>query len=344
MNMQCYTGGRMVDFLKIVCMLVIYLLVFTMSGTIANRVLGIKRSGGITIIMGFFVWFVIQEIFYIPMLLMKAKLGALLVEQIILAIVVAVVYMIFFRSKFMGVVRNILKEIKGASTAATVFFMVTLILVMLLAGVKKAYNTDYAHTVSSIEMAVMTGRMYMYDVDTGKLLAHPDYIRGFGVWNMNIAVWSSLLGVSAFKLVRYGMAWLGIILSALIHIRIGRQLFKGDERYAFAYAGTVLWIMAVFAVGKTPAAMLFTNGGTAQAIAANVLMPFVFYWAVGNRGTYKKEFDIRIIPIMAGAALAISVYSLAAVVFSILVVLLTDMIIAIHKKMRGVEKDNADAA
>lgn len=53
MNMQCYTGGRMVDFLKIVCMLVIYLLVFTMSGTIANRVLGIKRSGGITIIMGF---------------------------------------------------------------------------------------------------------------------------------------------------------------------------------------------------------------------------------------------------------------------------------------------------
>ena len=90
--------------------------------------------------------------------------------------------------------------------------------------------------------------------------------------------------------------------------------------------------------------MMFINGGTAQAFATNVLMPFVFYWAIGNRGTYKKEFDFRIIPIMVGAALAVSVYSLAAVGFSIFVVLLTDMIIALHKKIRGVEKDNADAA
>lgn len=334
----------MADFLKIVCMLVIYLLLFTMAGTIANRILGIKRIGGITIIIGFFVWFVIQEIFYIPMFLVRAKLNTLIIEQIILAIVIAVVYMIFFRSKFMGVMRNIIKEINGASIVMVVFFLVTLISIMLLVGVKKAYNTDYAHAVSSIEMAVMTGRMYMYDVDTGKLLTHPDYIRGFGVWNMNIAAWSSLLGVSAFKLVRYGMAWLGIILSAFIYIRIGRQLFKGDGSQTFAFVGTVFLIMAVFAVGKTPAAMMFINGGTAQAFAANVLMPFVFYWAIGNRGTYKKEFDFRIIPIMVGAALAISVYSLVAVVFSIFVVLLTDMIIAIHKKMRGVEKDNADAA
>ena len=334
----------MVEALKILGLIVIHGILFVMMGTIVNRLLGIKRSGGITIIIGFFSWYALQEIIYIPLLILRADIAVLMWEQIIAFAVILIVYIVGFRSRLITVMKNIAREFREALIVPIIFLAVTIVPALVMMSMSKGFESSYMHTISSAEMTAMTGSMYMYDSDTGRLLDSPVYMESLGVWNMSIAAWGSMFNMNIMKVVKYSMGVICLMLSVLVNLRIGRQLFKGDVKRAFVFAGTCILVMLFINIGDSPAAQLFMYGGTSKAYCANVLMPFIFYWAVRCRGRYKDAFDKRIIPVVIIGALAISTYSAIVAAFSMGAVILSDIIIARYNKIKGVEQKDADVA
>ena len=317
----------MVDIIKMECIVVIHIMLFMMTGTIANKLIHTKRSGAITIIIGFFSWYALQELIYIPVLILGADILVFQILQIIAIIIVVLFFFIFFTKKFSKVFGNIVREIKEAGAAGGIFLTIMFLLVLIFIVYSKKCNSDSMHAISSIDMANESGRMYYYDSDTGHQAAKPSIMKALGTWNMSWALWCRIFSISAQKVIRYCSGLLCLIVCTLINIRIGKNLFKGSARYSFVFAGVLLGIMLFFITGKTPAVWLINYGGIPKAYCTNVVIPFTMYWIMQVWKRKKSKADYKLILIVELGSLAVSIHSAIVTLIVVFIACVADVVV-----------------
>lgn len=317
----------MADIFRMACIVIIHIMLFMMTGTIVNKLICTKRCGAITIIVGFFSWYAFQELIYFPVLISEADILIFQIFQIVEIVMVVVVFFIFFRKKISKVFGNIVIEIKEAGVAGGIFLTIMFLLVFICIVCSKKYNSDFMHAISSMDMANESGRMYFYDSDTGQQAAELYVMEALGAWNMSWVLWCRIFNISAQKVIRYCSGLLCLIICTLINIRIGKNLFKGNARYAFIFAGALLGIMLFFITGKTPAVWLINYGGIPRAYCTNVVIPFTMYWIIHACKRKKNKADFRLILIVELGSLAVSVYSAIVTLIMVVIACIADTVV-----------------
>lgn len=317
----------MIDMVKVASIIIIHIMLYMMTGIIANKLISVKRSGVITIIVGFFSWYALLELIYIPVLIAGADIRVFHILQISLAIMAVVVFFIFFRRKIIKVCNNIVREIKDAGVPECIFLVIIFLLVLACIAGSKRCNSDFMHVISSIDMANEAGAMYLYDSDTGQQASGLNIMDALGVWNMSWNLWCRMFGISAMKTIRYCAGSLCLIISTSVYIRIGRNLFKGNAGYAFIFAGVLLGLMLFFITGNSPAAWLISYGGIPAACCTNVVIPFTLYWIMHIWRRKKSKADFSLLLIIELGSLAVSLQSLIVTLAMVIIALAADAVI-----------------
>lgn len=323
----------MADIIKMVIIILANIMMFVMLGTIVNKLFNTKRTGGITIITGFFSWYAIQEIIYIPIVFTNADMKIYVIEQVVMYLIITVMYICFYRKKLFKLVSHILRDIKNAGYKPVIFCVVMNVLIVILLIGSKTYSDEYMHTISTAEAAVATGKIYMYDSETGEALTKPYITEAISMWNIEAAVWCRIFKIGTQKMVKYCMGLICLFVTLLVNLRLGRRMFKGSPSYAYYFAGCCAAGMLLFATGDTAAAQIVFSGGIPGACFSCIIAPFILYWAL-RRSKTKDYYDFKIMSLIIITALGASLHAFMASLVMFVIIIIVERLTHVFEKCK----------
>ncbi len=301
---------------KAIIIMALQLALYYMCGCIAESVFKIKGKGFKTLLMGFFVYYIIFEVIYLPVMLIGGRLTVMLVLWIMAILAIIAVYIMKFRESGKTTAKIIYKDIQNNGIVLGIAAAVAVVAVYILGIVSKSMgNTGYS--VGAIVDAVKTGRMFSTESYSGMKTVYRDMPAALSGFYMNFAVYSVIFGVPAGDMTNIVMSAIGVVMSAVAVYCVGKRVLEADSKAGVGFL-IIYFCMSLFLISDNSAGgYLIGRAYDEKSFGANVVVPALIYAMMGLwRGKDKENAIKRMLIVIVGSiAVSISsVYAVAAVI------------------------------
>ncbi len=253
----------------------LYMLIFKLLGVVLLRVLDKKELYIHRELVGFFVYFALFQIMYVPMVLLRAHFHTLVYGwsiAVIAMVLVCGVYLVSVGGKrpfeMPEVSDEALPLIKWGALLVCAGFMVFLVLQQYL-------GWDTAFYMGNMNEAIYTDTMYLYNGNDGTLMKHMDLRYALSGFSMQFTIPCFLLGISPVIMCYYGIRGLGAILALIIVYDFGMLLFEKNETASYLTVGAFLIVNIMFFTHSATSLFFIRRMYEAKGYCANVVLPMV---------------------------------------------------------------------
>lgn len=304
-------GKGMIEFLKCVFMIMIFLVVFTAFGYLGSYLVKRKSSLVENLVLGLFFYFALFQLFALPLILLKQHL--ILLTGIWLAVVTSVLV-----CAFIVLYKTVRKQGKPKWSLPN---KKTIVCYMAMAGVvlffcyftaiQNYWGWDTAFYIGTISTTVDTDTMYLINGENGAAETALPLRYALSSFYMNSAVFCKITGIGVVSFQKYVMGTLDVILYFAIAYLLGQALFRNSNTKTTGF----LWIVGIlnlfFLSEYTTSQFLILRAYEAKSYCANVVLPTILWLMlllhkdIENRANWKVLFVIMMasVPISMSAIL-----------------------------------------
>ena len=305
----------------------VHLFLFLLFGVNASKYFRLNLGGLETILVGFFIYFSLLQLVYLPFMFLKVPFLFLVVAWCgVLGLLVLLSLVCSRREAFLSL-RGIAEEVLTGKVHLIVVAFIVVSFTMAYHALNVNLGWDAAFYVGTINTTLITDTMFIFRGDTGRLSTAIDMRYALsGGFYMNTAVWSKVLNVHPLPLQIYTVGSLGIILHSMITFMIGKKIFKTDINKSYLLMTVLLILNFLFITPFTSSSFLLHRSFESKSFAANVIFFAVFYIALSLWKSHKPDKYWIMLFIISFASVPISMTSLAIVPFMVLVIILCEAI------------------
>lgn len=282
-------------------------------------------------LMGFFLYFCMFQLIYLPLLFLKMPLHVL---QVVWSIVCVLIIFLFFTAlakkyhnlsdqsgakTISSLIQKRIKDIKPDNRLDFTFclgvIMCLLLALQIYLSVISGFNGwDTAYYISTVVQAVDTDTMYIFDGYSGVRDTVINIRYAMSSFYMHSALVADIFQVHGAIVCRFFNAVVCHLLSACVIYRIGKEIWQ-DKKHACALV--IFWILANLGISTMylPSCFLYIRSYEAKTYCANIVLPVVILVMLQickNADNKKKWLELMIINI---ASVAISSSCLLLVPF-----------------------------
>ncbi len=317
----------------VICLVLIFC--FFMMGIQIDQILRLRLKGMYNIVFGFFVYFMLFEIFYLPFFINKQRLTCLTVAWIIFLGIDMVVSVIVFRKRILSAAKEIWEQLRCDSLPYVLLSAVVFAVVIYYGTRTFYYGFDTAYYIGMVNSAVHYDRMLIYQSEMGYKMSSLDLRYGLSGFYMHTAVLCRVFKVSAIMMQKQGVTIIDILMTYCIAFLIGRRVFKKDVKYAYLFTAVYFamnfFFLSEFAVGE----FFMYRAYEAKAYCCNVVIPahFLIMYAM-MRSREIQGYRWRQLAILSIASIPVSMSSI--LIIPVLTMTFACSMAMIHRKFRYV--------
>ncbi|SKB86190.1 hypothetical protein SAMN06296386_10734 [Lachnospiraceae bacterium] len=266
----------MIQLLIATALIILNFILYAAFGSlVTGRLKDRPFSATVSVITGFFLYYLLFELVCVPIMLKWRPLSLLSeIWGVILAVVV--IAAVVLNRKLLAVkvseTGKFLLSHKKFAVLSAVLVLAELIVIIHA----YQFTLDAAFYVSTATTSLQTDMLNIYDPYTGMWQDHFEMRYFFATYPLNDAVMCRLTGVHPLLWTKTVMEAGTIILSNLIYYRIGKHLFREDYRKTFLFLVFCGFMNFFFTTIYTASAFLTTRTYEGKAILGNVVMPLIF--------------------------------------------------------------------
>ncbi len=266
----------MIQLLILTALIILNFILYAAFGSlVTGRLKDRPFSATVSVITGFFVYYLTFELICVPIMLKWRPLS--LLSEIWAVILVVVVFASVFLNRRifeakLREVRQFLMEHWGFALVASLLILAELVIIIHA----YQFTLDAAFYVATATTSLQTDMLNIYDPYTGMWQDHFEMRYFFATYPLNDAVMCKLTGVHPLLWTKTVMEAVTIIMSNLIYYRIGKKLFNDDYRKTAAFLFFCGIMNFFFTTIYTASAFLTTRTYEGKAILGNVVIPLVF--------------------------------------------------------------------
>ncbi len=260
---------------EIGCVLVNFI-IYLAFGSLIIRRRGREWSLGLSILMGFFLYYSLFFFCCVPIMVRYRPLSLLTKIWVPIVCVIVLVSCVINGKAWYDKLKSILTKVKQHPfiTAAMIFLVLIQVII-----VTRSYNftLDAAYYVANVATSVETNMMNVYDPFTGMWQDHYEMRYFFATYSMNDAVFCQLTGIPALLQTKTIMAAVIIISTNLLYYLIAKTLYPDNSKSVLAMLGIMFFLNMMFITIYTSSLFLMTRTYEGKAIVGNLSLLAVFY-------------------------------------------------------------------
>ena len=317
----------MISFIISFILIFIHLFLFILLGVKVNRVLKLQLNGPETIMIGFFMYFALLQIVYLPFLFLKAPFTYFMYTWCIILILLVILSLLYSGKEVIFSIKSIGLEVLVGKKYLVIMAFIAVSFTALYHALNVNLGWDASFYVGTINTTLLTDTMFIFRGDSGRLSSAIDMRYALsGGFYMNTAIWSRLFNVHPLPIQIYTVGSLGIILHSMITYMIGKKIFKADRDKPYMFMIFLLVLNFLFITPFTSSSFLLHRSFESKSFAANVIFFAVFYIALSLwRSEALNRYWIMLF-IISCASVPISMTSLAILPFMVLVITISEAI------------------
>ena len=320
----------MIQLLLSLLLIIIHTILFIFLGTGLGRLLKLKLFGLETILVGFFGYYGIMHLVYLPSMLLRTSFSLFVTLWAVIGSVLLLLIVVCCNRQLWTNVKDIFRQV---DTKAKYLMILTVLVVSVLVLYQALFNVhgyDASFYIGTVATTLYTDTMFVYQGETGWPAPRIDFRYALsGVFYMNTAFWCKLLGLPPLMVQKYTFGSLAIILHALFAFMIGSKVFEIDDSKKKAYWFTLVALVLnlFFITIYTSSEFLLRRGFEAKSYCANVVFLAVFYlilclWKNSELNKYWK-----ILFIVAFASVPITMSSLVILPAMIFIFIVSEWVV-----------------
>lgn len=283
------------------CVIIFFLYMFTTLGIITSRV--IKRNSTLSesLLIGFFVYFLLFQCVALPLILLKQSVSLLCVIWVGILVIMVVgscIFLIKSRMEYLSYM-SIRKKEKG-SIKCYVVVVAVVIIFSYLVMIQDYWEWDTAFYIGTINTSVKTDTMYQINGESGKPETVLPFRYALSCFYMNSAVFCKITGIEVVYFQKYVIAVLCVILCFIVVYAIGKLIFHNNMNNVALFVILFAVINVVFGTEYTTSQFLILRAYEAKAFCANVVMPTIFWLLIllfhdlDNQANWKLLFLVML--------------------------------------------------
>lgn len=268
-------------FLKLALSVALYLVIFGIWGAMADCIL--KRRADLIekILIGFFLYFAIFQIFAIPFILLKCSFHMLAILWIAVTAAVTGIALIIIPafSKYRSEERKKIsfRRMKPLDIVTAVVSMAVICCAFVLVIRQSYYGWDTGYYVGIMNEAVTTDTMYFMDGNSGRYVDALNFRYCLSSFFIQFTIPAWLMNARPLFAAFYIVRPLGFILSLFVAVLIARVVLgeSGTKLMVFLtlyYLINILWL-----TNYTTSEFWLKRLYEAKGYCSNVVLPMAFY-------------------------------------------------------------------
>lgn len=259
--------------------LLVILYVFLAFGSLVLRLMHQKFRLTWAMVLGFFAYFAVFQVLYLPCVMLKASLSFLGVLWLALCLVLGILALIVCRrmwgAAFLAACRRKRRHVWELFLGAFTLLLVGFQIYYMVRYGYNGYDTQYY--IGAVSTGVHTDSMFVYNAVTGMKEEELPIRYALSGFYMNWAAWCQALGLTPVLFMRYAVGALCALLANSILYELGRLFFSRKK----AENGCWIVIIAIglnffFRTMYTTSEFLLLRSYEAKAYCANVVLPALF--------------------------------------------------------------------
>lgn len=304
-------------------------------GIQTDRLFKLRLNGMYNLVFGFFVYFILFELFYLPFFILKLRLTHLAIAWMVFLGVDMVVSVIVFRKKIVSVAKEVWEQLKCDSLPYVLIAAVVFAVVVYYGTRTFYYGFDTAYYIGMVNSAVHYDRMLIYQSEMGYKMGSLELRYGLSGFYMHTAVLCRVFRVSAIMMQKQGVTIIDILMTYCIAFLIGKRVFKKDVKYAYLFTAVYFamnfFFLSEFAVGE----FFMYRAYEAKAYCCNVVIPAHFLIMYSMMRSKKIQgYRWRQLGILSTASIPVSMSSI--LIIPVLTMTFACSMAVLHRKFRYV--------
>lgn len=317
----------------LICLMLIFC--FFVMGIQTDRLFKLRLNGMYNLVFGFFVYFILFELFYLPFFILKLRLTHLAIAWMVFLGVDMVVSVIVFRKKIVSVAKEVWEQLKCDSLPYVLIAAVVFAVVVYYGTRTFYYGFDTAYYIGMVNSAVHYDRMLIYQSEMGYKMGSLELRYGLSGFYMHTAVLCRVFRVSAIMMQKQGVTIIDILMTYCIAFLIGKRVFKKDVKYAYLFTAVYFamnfFFLSEFAVGE----FFMYRAYEAKAYCCNVVIPAHFLIMYSMMRSKKIQgYRWRQLGILSTASIPVSMSSI--LIIPVLTMTFACSMAVLHRKFRYV--------
>ena len=306
-----------------ICLLMmgIQLFLYLMFGAAGAKILKLRLSRGLGLLLGMFLYHGLFQIVALPLIMTKRSLSTLSLIWGCMIVLIVAVFIWMVRRGGECLRAFCLKEKKWSWVMAGMMILILLQMYVIVTSEYLGWDTSFY--VGTMATSVRRNSMYLYHGETGNTYSRIPFRYALSSFYMNGSVWCQITGIPALLYAKIVQGGILCLLSNLTVFELGKFLFSGrkyegvikKERVRDCAAAMVMVVIVLHAFWNSiysPSDFLMNRAMEAKSYCANIVLPFLFLMAVM---LWRNEEDRE-----ARVCLIISMWSSVAISMSCLVI------------------------
>ncbi len=263
---------RFYSFLAVILNILIY---FVFGSLITGRLQKRRFSATLSVITGFFLYYVLFELICIPMTLSFRPLhflSSIWAGVLVLAFIISAAVN---HKKWRVLLRESLGFIKAHPFFSLFLLILTATEIIIIVGCYQ-FTLDASFYVGTANTSLVTDSMNIYNPYTGMWQDHFEMRYFFANYAINDAVMCYLTGFHPLVWTKTVMETVVIILVNMVIYRIGMALFKGEPGKTGVFMFFAIYISFFFSTIYTAQEFFITRTYEGKTLIGSLVIPLIF--------------------------------------------------------------------
>lgn len=260
----------------------LYMLLFRLVGTAVLALIGQKGLFIRRETVGFFAYFSLFQILYVPMVLLKAPFHLLAYGWVLGVVILALlcgVYLVSVGGKHPFAMpqtnpsRKVFISDKREERVIGILVIIGAAAFIIFLVLQQYLGWDTAFYMGNMNEAVYTDTMYHYNGNDGTLVKHMDLRYALSGFCMHFTIPCFLLGIPPVIMCYYGVRALGAILCMLIVYDFGLLIFNREKSPAYICVAVFLAVNLLLFSHSATSLFFIRRMYEPKGYCANVVLP-----------------------------------------------------------------------
>lgn len=264
------------EIIRSVLLVILNLILYLTFGSIILNKKGKELHLGLSLLVGFFAYYILFFIVCFPIMIKYRPLRMLTNTWIPIAVAISIVSVVVTWKNLVNAFRKLFDKINKHKMLFAVLCLIVLIQVIL---VTTTYNftLDAAYYVANVSTSLETNMINVYDPFTGAWQNHYEVRYLFATYTINDAVMCQFFGVEALIFTRIVMSATVIILVNILYYMIASYMFSDNTNGKVIMVAIMLFVNLTFITVFTQSNFLLTRTYEGKTIVGNLAIPLIFY-------------------------------------------------------------------
>lgn len=266
----------MMDILKGILAIPVNLIIFYLFGALILHRKNKSRREGLSLIVGFFAYYILFFIVCFPFMIKYRPLSWLITAWIPIVCVILIISIIFNAKGTASAIKRLVSVARD-NKIATIIIVSIIVLQIIIVTCTYNFTLDAAYYVSNVTTSLDTNMINVYDPFTGAWQDHYEVRYLFATYSINDAVMCSVFGIPALIQTKLTMSGVVIILVNILYIMIAKYLFSENIFGVTVMTVMMFLVNVLFYTIFTSSLFLFTRTYEGKTVVGNLSIVAIFY-------------------------------------------------------------------